>query len=304
MATPGIYVESRMKAGVEEIWRRTQEPGQHARWDLRFTGIEYLPRVRSDEPQRFLYSTRIGFGWMIRGEGESVGGREDENGVRTSALKFWSADPKSLIRDGSGYWKYVPVAGGVRFLTRYDYRTRFGIGGSLIDRWVFRPLLGWATAWSFDRLRLWVERGVSPELSMERSIVHSVARIATALIWIYEGLVPKWLRPDTGEIAILQKSLLAAEAEEILKLLGSAEILFGLAFLVFWRSRSLFVANAIVLALLLAGAAPAGASLWAAPFNPLTLTIAMWGLSLVGWMVCRDLPSAANCLREEPEPPR
>src|SRR5215471_20192373 len=190
MATPSIYVESRMKASVDEIWQLTQQPSQHVRWDLRFSGIEYLAREKTDSPQRFLYSTRIGFGWMICGEGETVGGREDENGVRTSALRFWSADPKSLIREGSGYWKYVPVDGGVRFLTRYDYRARLGKVGNVVDRWLFRPLLGWATAWSFDRLRLWLERGVAPELSMERSVMHAAARIATALVWIYQGLVP------------------------------------------------------------------------------------------------------------------
>jgi hypothetical protein len=43
----------------------------------------------------------------------------------------------------------------VRFLTGYDYGTRFGLPGQVIDRLALRPLLGWATAWSFDRLRLW-----------------------------------------------------------------------------------------------------------------------------------------------------
>src|SRR5439155_26560914 len=107
------------------------------------------------EPQRFRYSTRIGFGLKIDGKGESTGTREDGTGIRTSALKFWSSDPKSLIKEGSGYWRYVPALGGVRFLTWYDYRTSCGLAGGLIDRIVFRPLIGWATAWSFDRLRLW-----------------------------------------------------------------------------------------------------------------------------------------------------
>ncbi len=45
---------------------------------------------------------------------------------RRSALRFWSHDPRSLILEGSGYWRYVPSVDGVRFLTSYDYRTRFG----------------------------------------------------------------------------------------------------------------------------------------------------------------------------------
>src|SRR6185369_7100234 len=118
----------------------------HQRWDLRFTEIRYLPKGTEDEPQRFLYSTRIGFGMHIDGEVESTGTHESATGIRTSALKFWSADPRSLIREGSGYWRYIPTPDGVRFLTWYDYRTRFGAAGALFDRVVFRPLIGWATA--------------------------------------------------------------------------------------------------------------------------------------------------------------
>ncbi len=58
------------------------------------------------EPQRFRYATRIGFGLCVEGAGESVGNRTAE-GQRTSVLKFWSDDPKSLIKEGSGYWKYI-----------------------------------------------------------------------------------------------------------------------------------------------------------------------------------------------------
>jgi hypothetical protein len=113
----GIYVEILICAGVNEVWRRTQVPDMHELWDLRFTTIDYLPRRSAEEPQRFRYSTRLGFGLKIDGEGESTGTREDAAGRRASALKFWSADPKSLIEEGSGYWQYVPTAGGVRFLT-------------------------------------------------------------------------------------------------------------------------------------------------------------------------------------------
>ena len=150
-----IYVEIFIRGSMDELWRKTQEPAVHQRWDLRFSEIKYLPREEG-EPQEFLYSTRIGAGLRIEGAGESTGERDDATGKRTSALKFWSDDPKSLIKEGSGYWQYVPGEGGVRFLTLYDYQARFGTLGKLADL-VFRPLIGWATAWSFDRLRLWIE---------------------------------------------------------------------------------------------------------------------------------------------------
>jgi hypothetical protein len=131
---------------------------------VRFSSIEYLPGV-DGEPQRFRYATRLGFGLRIEGTGESVGEREGASGARTSALTFRSDDAKSLIREGSGYWRYVPTEDGVRFLTQYDYEPRFGLAGRAVDGLLFRPLLGWATAWSFDRLRLWLEDGIPPERS-------------------------------------------------------------------------------------------------------------------------------------------
>ena len=129
---------------------------------MRFTSIEPVG------DGRFRYATRIGLGVEVAGEGESAGERRADDGSATSALRFWSNDPRALIREGSGYWRYVPVEGGVRFITQYDYETRWGAAGGALDRAAFRPLLGWATAWSFDRLRLWVEDGTSPEESVRR----------------------------------------------------------------------------------------------------------------------------------------
>jgi len=146
---PGIYVEIQIRGDIEEVWRQSQRPELHEPWDLRFTKIQYLPRASEAEPQRFNYTTRIGFGLQIVGQGESTGTREEATGLRTSALKFWSADSKSLIEEGSGYWQYIPTENGVRFLTWYDYRTRFGAIGRLLDTVLFRPLLGWANRVEF-----------------------------------------------------------------------------------------------------------------------------------------------------------
>lgn len=111
-----IYVEIRIRGNMDLLWERTQYPHLHRRWDLRFTEIEYLPRPDPAEPQRFLYTTRIGFGLRIEGRGESVGENLSDQS-RTSSLRFWSDDSKSLITDGSGYWKYVPTDDGIRFFT-------------------------------------------------------------------------------------------------------------------------------------------------------------------------------------------
>src|SRR5437660_3372206 len=95
---PGnIYVEIQIRAPIDRVWQLTQTPDLHQRWDLRFSEIQYLPRPDPEQPQRFLYSTRIGFTLRIRGEGETVGEQSSADGQRTTALKFWSDDPKSLI---------------------------------------------------------------------------------------------------------------------------------------------------------------------------------------------------------------
>ena len=152
-----IYVETLIRAPMEAVWNHTQTPSLHEQWDMRFSRIEYIPKAHEREPQRFRYSTRIGFGFEVSGEGESIAERDLPDGSRTSSLKFGSKNRLSIIRDGSGYWKYIPTANGIRFITWYDYRTRFGHAGALFDRLIFRPLLGWATAWSFDRLRIRLE---------------------------------------------------------------------------------------------------------------------------------------------------
>jgi hypothetical protein len=169
---------------MDELWNKTQDPRFHQRWDLRFSTIDYLPRQSEAEPQRFLYTTRLAFGASIAGAGESTGTREI-NGERTSALKFWSDHPLSLIRVGAGYWKYIPIDGGVHFLTWYDYEPRLGRLGKLVDRTVFRPAIGWATAWSFDRLRLWIEDGVTPEASRNRALLHAATTATSVLFGVF-----------------------------------------------------------------------------------------------------------------------
>jgi DoxX-like family len=269
----------------------------HQRWDLRFTDIEYLPR-KAEQPQKFLYRTRIGFGLKIDGNGESTGTR-DAGGTRTSSLKFWSDDPKSLIKMGSGYWKYVPHDGVISFFTWYDYETRFGVFGEAIDKCVFRPLLGWATAWSFDRLRLWIEKGTPPEASRDRALVYAVARSTVAFTWLYQGLVPKLLRHDVIELDLLSR--LGAPKFQLITALtvaGWIEIVFALLVVVLWRDRWplwLTFGFMLISTVVVAISAP---DFMGAAFNPLTLNAAIAALSAISLIVGRELPTAANCRRK------
>lgn len=290
----GIYVEIRIQAPLNDVWHLTQDPQLHQRWDLRFTRIEYLPRPDHTQPQRFLYETRIGFGLAVRGTGESVGQHSADDSDTTSSLRFASSDPKSLIEVGSGYWRYIPDDSGLRFLTWYDYQVRFGVVGRLIDRAIFRPLMGWATAWSFDSLRLWAERRQSPEASLALSWIHAIARISIAAVWIWHGLVPKLLFQALDERAMLTQAHLSTA---LLPWIGSSEILFGLFMVIAWRMRLLFLLNIALMVLATAAVAIQSPAYVAAAFNPFTLNLCVVSLAAVGWVSSRILPSSRSCLR-------
>ncbi|PJJ73125.1 uncharacterized protein YndB with AHSA1/START domain [Diaminobutyricimonas aerilata] len=152
----GIYVEVLIAAPLERVWELTQDPESHPRWDLRFSRITPVADLESGG-YRFRYERRMP-GHTIVGTGTSIGERRRADGTRTSALRFDTDDRWSPLGEGRGYWRYVPTDDGIRFITGYDYRPAWGP----LDL-VVRPFVGWMTAWSFDRLRIWAERDEPPE---------------------------------------------------------------------------------------------------------------------------------------------
>ncbi|WP_129306512.1 hypothetical protein [Streptomyces sp. L2] len=171
----GVYIETHIRADLDDLWARTREPARHRRWDLRLTDIHYLPRAEG-EPRRFRYVAQVLPFLTTTGTGVVAGEKEGSDGTRTAALRFTSSHPLSPIAEGIGYWRCVPDAHGVRFLTGYDYRPRWGALGALADRLLLRPFLRWATAWSFDRLRLWLERGITPERALANWLTELAVR--------------------------------------------------------------------------------------------------------------------------------
>jgi hypothetical protein len=299
-----IYVEILIGGDMESLWRKTQEPQLHQRWDLRFSEIKYLPR-EPGAAQKFLYSTRIGAGVRINGQGESTGEHDDASGQRTSALKFWSQDPKSLIEFGSGYWKYVPTPSGIRFFTAYDYRTRFGAAGRVFDKLLFRPLIGWATAWSFDRLRLWIEQDISPEVSRDRALIYFLTRLTVAFIWFYHGLVPKLLYRSPDELGMLSVTGMPASSVLSMTLLaGWLEIGFALVFIVFWRARWPLWLTIVAMFAATLGVGIGSPGYLHKAFDPLTFNVAVAVLAACGLLAAPNLPTAKRCLRKPPEAER
>lgn len=151
-----LYVEVLIRADVGTVWELTQDPDLHPRWDLRFSKIEPIGIDHAGRT-RFRYERALPL-HVIRGMGVSLGEKTRSDGNRTSALAFSTDDRVSPLRSGRGYWRYVPTGDGVRFITGYDYQPGWGRVSDL----VMRPLILWMTAWSFDRLRIWAERGEEP----------------------------------------------------------------------------------------------------------------------------------------------
>jgi len=299
-----IYVEIQIRGALDEVWRLTQTPDLHERWDLRFTSITYLPRASDRDPQRFRYATRLGFGVEIEGWGETRGERLAD-GTRTSALAFGSDDRRSLIREGSGYWKYEQIGDQVRFITGYDYEVRWGLTGRIVDRVVFRPLIGWATAWSFDRLRLWIESGVHPAGAARQALVHAFAAAAVAFVWIWQGVAPKLAGPHPDEVAMM----LAAGVSEVwtrplLWALGAVELAFGLAFVPLAHRRWPWLLTIALMAVATIGVLATSPARALAAFNPIALNVLLAALAAIGLLSLRDLPSARRCLRRPPKAAR
>lgn len=191
----GIHVAAVTRSDVERLWALTQDPVRHARWDVRFG------RITPTGEGTFRYR-RFG----VAGTGTHAGERRSAVGGATSALTFACPHPLSPIVVGSGYWRYRPLheesgPAGTSFETGYDYQVR----QAGVDR-VFRPLMAWGTAWSFDRLRLWADRGIVPEVSGALALLDAALRVvlvvlATAL-GLTVGLVPGLAAVVVGSVLV------------------------------------------------------------------------------------------------------
>ncbi len=244
---------------------------------------------------------------------------------------------------------------------------------------MFRPMMGWATALSFDVLKRWLEKGESPASQYRRFFLTIFISILFCIVWVYHGLVPKIIVQHPIEVVlvenILEKDLQfelgpsgyrvelsrvglgpsetelgpseinsepsgteggpsefrsrSSETEgesskiklnlsktmakpnedalswnnanQIVIWIGIAEILFGLCWLLPRGKRLLFGAQIIVFPFLTIGALLADITIATAPFNPVTFNLALWVLSIIGFIISKDMPSARRCIRKREE---
>ncbi|WP_409297898.1 DoxX-like family protein [Peribacillus sp. SCS-26] len=302
MKAKPIYVEIPMKAEIEEVWDRSQDPKLHEQWDLRFSSITYLTKESEDEPQSFLYETKIGFGLKVSGWGKSMGTYDKKDGSRSSSLHFGTDQKISPIREGRGYWRYVPAEEGSTFLTQYDYDVRYGIIGRLLDL-LFRPLMGWATALSFDVLKRWMEKGEAPRSQYLRFFISALISALFFFVWFYQGLVPKIIENHPAEVSMLSglSAILGDSAIQAVMIIGFLEMLFALLWLFYRKKKHLMALQMVIFPALTFASIAAEPSIAFHPFNPVSFNMSLWILSIIGFFVSADLPSASSCKRRRKE---
>lgn len=294
-----VYVEIDIKTKMDKLWTATQTPNLHEQWDLRFSSITYLPK-KENEPQHFSYKRSLGFGQAIEGWGVTVGSHDGKNGERTSSLHFGTNNNLSPIKEGKGYWKYVPNENSITFLTQYDYDANFGKFGQIIDLLLFRPLIGWGTALSFDVLKRWIEKEETPYSQYVRFFLGWMITFLFSFVWIYHGLIPKLIFKHPDEVFMLTYvvPLSYDVAYWIVMVAGIIEVVFGVILLLYRNKRFLFLIQIIVFPLLTITAIMADLSTLTQPFNPLTFNLSLFILSIAGFALTKDLPTASSCKRK------
>ncbi|MFC7686995.1 DoxX-like family protein [Ureibacillus sp. GCM10028918] len=119
-------------------------------------------------------------------------------------------------------------------------------------------------------------------------------------IWIYHGLIPKLIYTHPEEISMV-KNLIPFSYDQaywIVKVIGVIEVILGLFWLLHKKKRNLFGLQIIVFPVLAITAILANPSSLSHPFNPLTFNISLLFISLIGFFMSKDVPSATTCKRK------
>ncbi|MDY7081618.1 MAG: DoxX-like family protein [Halobacteria archaeon] len=128
------------------------------------------------------------------------------------------------------------------------------------------------------------------EESSRNALVYALARVSLAVIWIYQGLVPKILFRHPRELDMIRASgVFAGWEETVLLLVGGGEILFGVLLIVLWRDRLLPLASAVIPVILTLNVVLYAPHEFVRPFNPPTLVVGMVALGLIGYLLADDV---------------
>src|SRR5699024_9809943 len=226
---------------------------------------------------------------------------EKTDGTRSSSLHFGTPQKISPIKEGRGYWQYVPneATNDVTFLTAYNYETNYGKVGKILDKFIFRPLMGWGTALSFDVLKRWLEKDENPTSQYMRFISTTMLTMFFAFVWVFHGLVPKIIAMHPEELFMTGKLFPVAEPllQKVIIGIGMIEIIFGLVWLFYPYKRHLFALQFVLFPVLMLSAITSDIQMAAHPFSPVTFNIALSLLSVIGFIASKDVPTAKHCQR-------
>jgi uncharacterized membrane protein YphA (DoxX/SURF4 family) len=133
---------------------------------------------------------------------------------------------------------------------------------------------------------------------LRQAVIHGIARVGLAAVFLYQGVVPKILGPDPQEVQMLgDVGVPAANIGQAAVALGIAEILLAVGLLALWHSRwlpAICAAFAIVATAIVAVASP---RYLGAAFNPVTLNLGVLCLASIDIVGLHGSPSAGRCRR-------
>ena len=102
---------------------------------------------------------------------------------------------------------------------------------------------------------------------------YNLSRIAIAFIWLYHGLIPKFICLHPTELALVSKGPILVSPEVTVIVAGVVEVIAGVCVIAFWRSKWPIYLSLFGFAILLIGAIVISPEQATHAFNPITLTV-------------------------------
>lgn len=149
-------------------------------------------------------------------------------------------------------------------------------------------------------LKRWIEKGEAPGTQYLRFMITLALTLFFSFVWIYHGLVPKIIAMHPEEI-IMTGALFPVELALLKKIIigiGIIEIMFGCLWFVYPYKRHLFALQFLLFPILMLSAVTSDVQAAAHPFSPVTFNLALTLLSIIGFLLSKDLATAKNCRRK------
>jgi hypothetical protein len=125
---------------------------------------------------------------------------------------------------------------------------------------------------------------------MPTNITLLICRLVLSFIWLYQGLVPKWLGPHRDELAMnIALGLSHKQAVLLSYVGGSLEIILGLLLFCYYRSAWPYRITIAAMLGLSAFAIIFAPQLFVSAFNVITINVAMIALAFIALIQLQTL---------------